>query len=261
MIIKKEHGFSMIELLIAMTVTAFLLMAIYMAVNSTQWNSSSIERKVVAQADAKSALDIMALEIRMASYNANSPFIDDWVDPGNCTIIATNQNLRGIQIATADTIVVQMDADDSCKSISPPVNCIGDGPNEVIRYNYVSDADPEGERYITRATNCGTPQPFLGDLITSNRPRNVRVNNVDLNIPLFRYFDGSDNELIPAPAPLTGTARRLNDTTIPDIRRIVITLALQTEALQTTEIDPLRKGRRQLFYSTSIIPRNHAIIH
>ena len=253
MMIKQERGFSLVELLTAMTVTAFLLGAIYMAVNTTQRDSTSIERKVVVQADAKSALDVMALEISMASYMAN--FIANaWVNPANCTAIAANQNLRGIQTATGSTIVVQMDADDSCKAISPPANCIGDGPNEIISYTYVTTAGPEGERYITRAVSCAPPQAFLGDLITSGNPRNVRVNNVDLNIPLFRYFDGSNNELIPAPAPLTGTARRLDNTTIPDIRRILITLALQT-----AEIDPFRGERRQLFYSTSVIPRNHAI--
>jgi len=256
MMIKQEHGFSLVELLTAIVVTSFLLMAIYLAVNTTQRDSLSIERKVVVQADAKSTLDIMALEISMASYNANF-LINAWVDPDNCTSLATNQNLRGIQIATANTIVVQMDANDSCKNITPPPDCIAGGANdtnEVIRYNYVSDANPEGDRFITRSTNCGAPQPFLGDSIASTNPRNVRVNNVDLNIPLFRYFDGSDNELIPAPAPFSAPARRLNNATIPDIRRILITLALQT-----AEIDPFRGDRRQMFYSTSVIPRNHAI--
>ena len=253
MMIKQERGFSLVELLTAMTVTAFLLGAIYMAVNTTQRDSTSIERKVVVQADAKSALDIMALEISMASYMANFT-TNAWVNPVNCTAAAANQNLRGIQIATDSTIVVQMDADDSCKAISPPANCIGDGPNEVISYTYVTTAGPEGERYITRATSCAAAQPFLGDSIPSGRPRNARVNNVDLNIPLFRYFDGRNNELVPAPAPVAAPARRLDNTTIPDIRRIVITLALQT-----AEIDPFRGERRQLFYSTSVIPRNHAI--
>jgi hypothetical protein len=202
----------------------------------------------------------MALEISMASYNANFE-IEAWPDPNSCAL-AVNQNLRGIQIATANTIVVAMDADDTCKDITPPSGCVGDGSNEVIRYNYVTAgaaADPNAERHITRTTNCDGAQPFLGDtaaaMADDKLQRNVRVNNVDLvpAIPLFRYFDGQNRELIPSPATLTGTARRLNNTTIPDIRRIVITLAVETG-------DPdIRGVRRQLFYSTSVIPRNHAI--
>ena len=254
--IKQERGFTIVELLTAMVVTSFLLMAIYLAVNTTQRDSTAIERKVVAQADAKSALDIMALEIGMASYNANFE-IEAWPAPGNsvstCAALGADQKLRGIRVATANTIVVAMDANDSCKNVSPPSGCVGDGPNEIIRYDYnvITGAD----RYITRETDCGGGQPFLGDSIASGRPRNVIVNNADLDpvIPLFRYFDGSGNELIPGTATLTGTARRLNNATIPDIRRIEITLAVLTA-------DPDTQGvRRQLFYSTSVIPRNHAI--
>ena len=257
--IKQERGFSLVEILTAMTVTAILLGGIYLAVNTTQKDAGAIERKVVVQADAKSSLDIMTLELSMASYNANV-FAEEWVDPNNCTAHAANQNLRGIQIATANEIVVEMDANDTCKDIAPPANCMSSatGPNKIISYIYVNGTRPGeniDDRYITRATNCGAPQPFLGDRIDSGNPRNVRVNNLDLAIPLFRYFDGKGNELIPGTASLTGSARRLNNTTIPDIRRIVITLALQT-----AEEDPFRGGRRQLFYSTSVIPRNHAII-
>jgi prepilin-type N-terminal cleavage/methylation domain-containing protein len=245
---KQKHGFTLVELLMAMVVTTFLLGAIYLAVNTTQRDSYSIERKVVVQADAKSALDIMALEIGMASYNADPANV--WRDPVNCNNLSTNQVRLGIQTATANTIVVQMDADDSCRT-APAAGCIGDGPNEIITYNYVIDDVPTG--HITRTTmrvvggGCTSSgaQPFLGGPIANPNLRNVRVNNDALSIPLFRYFDGQGNEL----------ASPLDNTTIPQIRRITITLAVQTDP------DIAKPGNvsRQLFYSTSVIPRNHAI--
>jgi hypothetical protein len=64
-------------------------------------------------------------------------------------------------------------------------------------------------------------------------------------MPVFRYYDDTGNLLRPnfeLPAA------------IPDIRRIQITLAIETE-----DIDPNTRQRRKLIYSTSVIPRNHAI--
>jgi hypothetical protein len=41
---------------------------------------------------------------------------------------------------------------------------------------------------------------------------------------------------------------------IPNIRRIDITLAVETE-----EVEPTTKARRQMTYSTSMLVRNHAL--
>jgi hypothetical protein len=75
----------------------------------------------------------------------------------------------------------------------------------------------------------------------------VRVINNTLNIPMFRYFNGMGVEILAAGLPAG----------IPNIRRIEITLAVETE-----DPDPNVPGttqRRRLIYSTSVIPRNHAI--
>jgi prepilin-type N-terminal cleavage/methylation domain-containing protein len=229
-------GFTLVELMIALGVAMGLLTAIYMAVNSMQSHSSSIERKVTAQQDLKPALDLMAMEIGMVSYNPTFA-TDLWVTPsGSCLAAAVNQNYRGIQEATANSLVVEMD-------ISGSAGGDGDGmmgdPNEVIRYNYDT-----ANQYITRETNCGGGQPFLGDTVASGRPRTVRVINNTLGIPVFRYYDGNGLEITSAGLPAG----------IPNVRRIEIVLAVETEA-----IDANTGQRRRLIYSTSVIPRNHAI--
>lgn len=226
--VKNNRGMTLVEILVAVAVSTILLGAIYAAINSAQRSSVGIERKITAQQDVRPALDLMAMEIRMASYNAAFA-TGIWLDTANCYSAATNQQYLGIQEATATSITIEMDIDSS--------STIGDNTNEIIRYNY----DVANQR-ITRATSCGGAQPFLGDTIASGNPRTVLVVN-EATIPVFRYYDGSGNIIPTASLPAA----------IPNIRRVEITLAVQTE-----DVDPNTKQRRSLIYSTSVIPRNHA---
>jgi len=236
---KNTKGFTMVELIIAMAVSVFVLAGVYVAVNSTQRHSTNIERKVTAQEDVKPALDIMALEIGMASYNPTFA-TNLWVNPvtgGTCLGTAANQNYRGIQEATANSIVVEMDISGSAAGDGDGM--LGD-PNEVIRYTYDTL-----NQYITRATNCAlVQQPFLGASVTGQKT--VRVVNNTLGIPVFRYFDGAGAEIAVSGTNLGGL--------IPNIRRIEIVLAIETENADVNT----GQGKR-LIYSTSVIPRNHGI--
>lgn len=229
--LRNIKGFTLVEILVAAAIGMILLGSIYMAINSAQRHSTSIERKVTAQQDVRAALELMAMEIRMASFNPTFA-TGIWLDPANCASVSGNQQNWGIQTAMPTSISVEMD-------IGPntPSSAIGDDPNEIITYNY----DTANLR-VTRSTNCGAAQSFLGDTAASGNPRTVLVTNSNLNLPIFQYYDGFGN-LIPA-ANLPAA--------IPNIRRIEITLAVQTE-----HIDPNTGQRRNLIYSTSVIPRNH----
>jgi len=233
-LMKNQRGVTLVELIIAMAVTTLVLGAVYMAVNATQRHSAGIERKVVAQQDVKAALNLMALEISMASYNPG--FSSDlWRTANDCANLSANQDYRGIQEATANALTVEMDLDADGDTT---------GTNEKIRYSYNTTGE---DRYIARAVGCGGEFiSFLGARLASGDPRNVLVINNECNpvIPVFRYFDGEGAEI--------GTANLPAD--IPKIRRIVITLAVETE-----HIDPNTGQRRRLIYSTSVIPRNHVI--
>jgi prepilin-type N-terminal cleavage/methylation domain-containing protein len=225
---KNIKGFTLIEILMALFVGLLLLGVVYISVVSGQRSSVAIERKTIAHQDARAILEIMTTEVAMASFNPNFS-ANVWRDPGDCVNISANQAYKGIQVATANSITLEMDILES--------SVVGDNPNEVIGYVY----DSANER-VTRDVNCGGALPFLGDV--PGNARSVRVINQTLGIPMFRYFDGLGSE-IPA-GTLPGS--------IPNIRRIEITLAVETEM-----VTPDTGTRRRMIYSTSVIPRNHAI--
>ncbi len=240
-IMLSNRGFTIVEILTAMVVGIIVMAAVYAVINLSQKTSAGIERRVAAQQDQKTAMELMAMEISMASYDINPTQPISWVNSATCAAAAAagagGQFNKGIQEATANAITVEMDINDDGEILNnnslPTADPVD--TNEIIRYNYVSNL------YITRSVNCGTAQAFLGDADPGKRA--VRVINNTLGISLFRYFDRTGAEIFPTAA---------DKTPIPNIRRILITLAVETE-----NPDPSTGKRRRLIYSTSAIVRNH----
>jgi prepilin-type N-terminal cleavage/methylation domain-containing protein len=235
-----EKGFTLVEITFALAVGLILLGAIYAVVESGQRSSVSLERKVVAHQDARAALQMMAMEIRMASYNPNFE-ISPWLNSSCGNSPSANPLYKGIQEASPYSLTVEMDVDES--------SIVADYPNEILRYAY------DGiNQFIKRNSNCQGEQAFLGDNPGSGVPRTVRVIN-DANgngvydegtdIPVFTYFDGAGNQIPFSSLPVN----------IPNIRRIDLTLQVETD-----EITPDTGQRRKMIYSTSVIVRNHATI-
>lgn len=225
-----SSGFSLIELLVVIAIGMVLIAALSLLVRSGLQASTGIQIKASAQEDSRLALQIMTAEIGMASYNPlfrTDPAF--WVDIACAPI---NPAFRGIPEATANALTVTM-------ATGGP-DWVGDDPNEIIRYVY----DAANER-ITRQTvqqpACGgAAMPFLGDTVASGRPREVRVVNAALGLPVFRYFNGQGVELVPGD--------------IPNIRRVEITLAIESD-----QIDPSTGNRKRMMYSSSALVRNHVV--
>ena len=236
---KSPKGFTLIEIIFALFIGLMMLSAIYVSMTSGQRSSMAIDQKVAAQQDARAALEMMAMEIGMASYNPT--FASGlWKDgpSGTCGNPSANQVYKGLQEATANSITVEMDVG--------ATGAVNDENNEILRYIY--DA---ANRQVTRESNCGGSQPFIGDF--NGNQRSVKVANDLLGInngkgngfpAIFRYYDGRGTELYP------------QDTAsdISNIRRIDITLGVQTD-----EVDPNTHQPRSMIYSSSVIVRNHPI--
>lgn len=224
-----KKGFTIVEILTAMVVGTIVMAAVYAVINLSQKSSAGIERRVAAQQDQKAAMELMTMEISMASYDPTRTV--QWVND-TCNGTSFAQVGKGIQAATPNAITIQMDINDNGR-IYDGVNV---DTNEIIRYAYV------GNLYIEREINCGGAQAFLGAANADERA--VRVVNDNLNMPLFRYFDGNNNPINATPSMASAD--------IPNIRRILITLAVETE-----NPDPASGQRKRLVYSTSAIVRNH----
>ena len=201
---------------------------------------------MAAQQDVRAALDIMALEIGMASYN---PFCASgiWKNPsGDCTNASTNQQYKGIQSAGPKGITVEMDIAGGGGDGSQEDGIIS-APNEIIEYAY-----DDSSQTITRKVNCGTAIPFLGGgtgAVAGTKTVNLintdaGTKNCNGDPAIFRYYDSKGNELSPDKYA----------TDFPKIRRIDIALAVQTE-----QQDPSTGKYREMIYSTSVLVRNHAL--
>ena len=239
--LRRMSGFTLVEVTLALFVGGLLMSSVYFTMISGQRSSAGVERKVAAQQDVRAALDIMAMEIGMGSYNPNFALPGQiWVNPATCTGAASNPLYKGIQVATPMAITVEMDIVEN--------GTIADA-NEIISYAYDADSHT-----ITRRVNCGTAEPFLGGGTgAAAGTKTVNLINTDASAPInngngvpaiFRYYHSNGTELYPGTTPAD----------IPNIRRIDITLAAQTE-----EPDPSTNSHRKMIYSTSVLVRNHAI--
>lgn len=222
----KQKGFTLVELLIAITLGMVIIGAIYQIVLTGMRSSTSMEQKITAGQDVRAALELMAMEIRMASYN---PSFASGIWLGENKAVSGLQESKGIQQATDNSILIEMDLDGN--------SAINPNSSEFIVYTLDTV-----KRYVTRNAGNGD-QPFLGGdpATTTAAQRTVRVINGDLGIPVFTCYDGKGN-VIPA-ASMPASAE--------NIRRIEIVLAVETEDMDTAG------QRKRLIYSTSVIPRNH----
>lgn len=231
--LKKKEGFTLIEVLLAVFISLVLLTSVYFAVTSAQRSTTGVEIKVAAQQDVRAILDVMALEIGMASYNPAY----------SLTLWGAQRGIREVANPTPPPTNVSM-----AYGLGVLMDLAGTGITSNlagITYAY----DP-GNQQITRDSGTG-PVAFLGDV--SGSPRSVRVANevngngvydAGTDLPVFRYFDTTGLEI-----PIGSLPGR-----IAEIRRIEITLAVETE-----DPDPNTRQRRRMIYTTSVIPRNHGI--
>jgi prepilin-type N-terminal cleavage/methylation domain-containing protein len=228
-----KKGFTLVEVMIAVVVGATIMAAVYGLMTMAQRTSSSTDRRVITQQDTRSVLDLMAMEIRMASYNKQyNPTL--WLNIPTCwgiavptTIPVSGISPKGIMQATATQLAFAMDLDSDNQFTSN---------NEYIRYSY------DGATALSRATMtggaCGAAQNILGGTAPFTNIRNAAE-----GVPMFRYFSAT-GEL-----GVGGTAVDINS-----IRRILITIASETASNVGNTGQPKR-----MVHSTTVIVRNHVL--
>ena len=224
-----KKGFTLVELLVSMAVGMVILLAVYAAVQMAQQSSTNVAYKITTQQDVRSVLDLMAMEIRMASYNPQNTSTT-WGTIPACAGMGLGTPvtaLKGIPVANRNTITVAMDLDGN--------GVIGNASNEYLMYSY------DGATTIRRNVSCGGNDAILGGTGT-----NTNVRNAAAGLYLFRYFDRLDNDIT--------AAVEASQSQIANIRRILITIVADTE-----QNDPNTQQPRRMIYSTNIIVRNHVL--
>lgn len=247
-----RKGFTLVEIMIAITLGLVIMAAIYVITTMGQRSSTSIGQKVVTQQDTRAVLGLMAMEIRMASYNPTvSPTLWNTIPTATCASMGNVVPVmfrKGIQVAGTNRMLIAMDLTDP--PAIPPA--IGNSPSEYIEYAYNS-----ANNEITRNVSCGGDNTILGG---TDAGIGTKVVNAAAAVNLFTYW-GPDIDHPDATgncADIDITAKVSNAATadkwIPQIRRIVITIVAENELP-----DAQTQKTRRMIYSTGILVRNHVL--
>jgi prepilin-type N-terminal cleavage/methylation domain-containing protein len=206
----RYQGFTLVELLVVLAVFGIIMGGIYSVFIRSNRVYISQEEIVAAQQEARSALDILGREIRMAGFIAANNKIGG-ADPINLPAFAGSAD-SAIEIATVGvdttTLAFKSDLD-------------GDGNTDAVRYIYYhnnhANASLHNKLYREVKTyNGGWTVPIGAQLFLEN------IQSLTLT---YQMVDGTTDT---APANLE------------DIRGVIINLEAQT----TIAVEPYEGGKR-----------------
>ena len=188
--LRSQDGFTLVEVLIAMSVFLLILLGVFQVFEPSNTAYQSSQRKLSVQQNGRIAMDMIVRQIRMAG-----------AFPENFDANPANDLANGVQIATDTALAIAGDLD-------------GSGASNAFLFC----RDASGLRRVRGAIGhavsytCGN-----GDILAES------VTSLG-----FAYYDANNNP-IPSPPALDGQPAEavpaLNDTTQRSVvRRVVITL-------------------------------------
>ena len=180
---KKAAGYTLVEVVVSIVVGMVIIAAIYAAVVIGQRSTVNIERKVVADQDARAALELMALEIQMASFNPNYA-TGVWRNPANLqrghpAIRITGGSRRRPPLPSPS------------RRTSTKAGCWRGSQRD----HHLHLRSRRTSTSPVRRT-AAAPSLFWETTVASGRPRSVRVINTAA-VPVFRYFNAQGTEIAP----------------------------------------------------------------
>jgi prepilin-type N-terminal cleavage/methylation domain-containing protein len=193
--VASQSGFTIVELMVSILLTAIIMGAIY-SVYRVQTHSAKVqESRLEAQEYARSVLDMMVREIRNAAYNPLSV-----TNGTNCA--GGSAGTPGVITATSSSLRFTYDFHVTAGGGNPDGLC--DGPNEDITYQFQAPGPqncPTGFGDITRTAK--------NDSGTTSTESLTNCNVTSLSLSYFRQ-DGS---------PPTG---------LTDIQRVLISITVKS---------------------------------
>jgi prepilin-type N-terminal cleavage/methylation domain-containing protein len=244
----RQQGFSLLELLIGLTIFLLVLLAVYQLFDTGSATYRSGQMKADVQQNARVALDEMVRQLRMAGY-----FPENFdTDPANNLITP-----RALHVAMSDGLAVFGDLDGTCDPNAGA--CPADSSSVFL---FCVDADKANRKvYVRRgkgvAGAVGSYTCASGEILAELADLTYRRDSdaiIDSTTWLtFTYYDGN-NALIPVPgaAPkgldgeVLGTVPTFASTTNRgNVRTVVVTLVLREDvAHQDAQIYSLTSSVR-----------------
>jgi prepilin-type N-terminal cleavage/methylation domain-containing protein len=212
---RRQRGFSLIELLIGMSLFLMVLFAIYQVFDSSRATYARGQRKVDVQQHARVAIDEMGRQIRMAGY-----FPENFATPPAAPLL-TNP----VQVATHNALAIYGDAD-------------GSGASNVFLYCLDGAVVRRGKAAsgVVPAYTCSA-----GD--------NLAENITSLS---FKYYD-TNNTPIPNPQtpPYQLDAQGLG--AVPDFTTTPQRAAVRTVVITLTAREDVPSQAAQFYTLTSTV--------
>ncbi len=203
-----NKGFTLIELMVAVLISVFIMMAIYMTFASQEKSQITQKQITEMQQNIRAAMHIMASEIRLAGHDqslgrtAGARLIE--AGPGYIQFSMDICLTDGTVYVYDDNGTPGDTSDDS--KVDPDGST--DGPNENVIYAFdpADDADEDGmidspsanfEKLVLRRKTCPTDLTCSGLLPFAEFIQGIR----------FTYFDGAGNLIDNGGSRLSATQR------------------------------------------------------
>ena len=227
------QGFTLVELLVVLALVSIVMTAIYSVFIHSNRVYISQEEVVAAQQEARSALDILGREIRMAGYIAanNKP---GGLDPIGAPAYGAGDAASAIEIAQVNNTLRTTTLAFKSNLDGTDTDFDGNDDTEAVRYVfYHSDhPDPSRQNTLTREVrlwNGGWTDVSGGEQLFLENIQNLTLT--------YQMADGTTS---------------VNPTNLEDIRGVVISLTAQT----SIAVEPYEGGKgirtRQLISNIQI---------
>jgi type IV pilus assembly protein PilW len=156
----RVRGFSVIELMVAMAISLFLLIGLFTIMQGTRKTSDNERLLAQLQDDERIAMTLMGGVIESAGYYSNALNIDvTGALPVSAVFASAGQGVFGAANAQGDTVTLRYQT----SAADGVLNCQGANPGAGTYENEFS-VDPNGQ--LVCKVNGGNPVPLVGNIQT-----------------------------------------------------------------------------------------------
>jgi prepilin-type N-terminal cleavage/methylation domain-containing protein len=188
----KNHGFTLVEMLVVMAIFGLVMAGLYTIFVSSNRLYLAQEEIVGAQQEARTALEIIGRQIRMAGYIAEQNRIGG-TDAISAAAWAGDYRY-GIEEASVD-------AGAKITTLAFKADLDGDGKTDAVRYVYYHGDHPTASRRNT--ITCQIKTWSVGNW-TSDTGEQLFLENIQNLVLTYQLVDGSTTETPAKPEDIRG---------------------------------------------------------